>query len=91
MSRVQKPQIKGGGMIKNIWVEIKGKSIKMILLLTQGRVEAKPGKQPFQREEKNGQSHPDIDHRSGKDTKARCRGDEGWCLSRPLREVSQQK
>lgn len=53
MSRVQKPQIKGGGMIKNIWVEIKGKSIIMILLLKQGRVEAKSGKTaiPERREE----------------------------------------
>ena len=40
-------------MIKNIWMEIKGKSIKMILLLKWGRVETKSDKTaiPERREE----------------------------------------
>lgn len=40
---------------------------------------------------KNGQSHADIDHKSGTETETRYRRDEGLCLSTHLQEVSQFK
>lgn len=60
-------------MIKSIWVEMKGKIAKMILLLVVGLgmvgKTAIPGR-------KNRQSCPSIDHKAGTDTEARYRTDE---------------
>lgn len=87
----ENPQIRDGRMIKNIWVEIKRKSIKMILQLEGVKWGWWLVKQPFQTEGKNGWSHPDIDHKSGTETETRYRSDERLRFSRHLQEVSQLK